>query len=83
MPYDIPLASNATLNSARSGRSVVDRLQARATPSSTNAVAPSRVDDVRPIEPMLQVHQAQVETLRLIAVAIVRGLKALARPYAA
>jgi hypothetical protein len=69
MPYDIPLAPRNTLN---------------AVPSRTqNEVTPTRADVVRPIEPMLLVHQEQVETFRLVAAALRRGLKALARPYAA
>lgn len=69
MPYDIPLAPRNTLNAVRS--------------RTQNEVAPTRVDIARPIEPMLLVHQEQVETFRLVAAALRRGLKALARPYAA
>jgi hypothetical protein len=69
MPYDIPLAPREALNAVRS--------------RTQNEVAPTRADIVRPIEPMLLVHQEQVETFRLVAAALRRGLKALARPYAA
>jgi len=83
MPYDIPVAKHGTLSRVRSGTSAKHCAQSRTACSSTNEVAPSRADNARPIEPMLLVHQEQVESFRLIAAAIGRGLKALARSYSA
>jgi len=86
MPYDIPLAKQNTLSRVRSGTPAMHCAQSRtacSSCSSTNEVAPSRADNARPIEPMLLVHQEQVESFRLIAAAIGRGLKALAGSYSA
>jgi hypothetical protein len=83
MPYDIPLAPQNTLSSVRSRTSVMHHYHSRPVRSSTNGVAPSRADNIRPIEPMLLVHQEQVETFRLIAAALGRGFKALTRSYSA
>jgi hypothetical protein len=78
MPYDIP-APQSTLSSVRS-RAQLMPYQSRNALPSTSEVAPIRAGDVRRIEPMLLVHQEQVETFRLIAAAFRRGLRALARP---
>jgi hypothetical protein len=83
MPYDMPFGTQNTLSRVRSGTPVTHGPQSRTACSSTNEVVPSYTDYVRAIEPMLLVHQEQVETFRLIAAAISRGLKALARSYAA
>jgi hypothetical protein len=81
MPYDIPLATQNTLSRVRSGTAALHCAQSRTACCSTNEIAPSRADNAPPIEPMLLVHQEQVETFRLIAAAIGRGLKALARSW--
>jgi len=83
MPYDIPLAPQNALNGVRSRTQRKPYPQPRNALSSTNEVALTRADIVRPIEPMLLVHQEQVETFRLVAAALRRGLTALARSYAA
>jgi hypothetical protein len=82
MPYDMPLAPHNTLSGVRPFTQVGRYPQFRTARPSTNGVPPTGADDVRPIEPMLLVHQEQVETFRLIAAALRRGLKALARSYA-
>lgn len=81
MPYDIAPAPQNTLNKARSRT----RLEPypRTAYSSTNKVVAIDADHGRPIDAMLLVHQERVETFRLIVAAIRRGLKTLARPYAA
>jgi hypothetical protein len=83
MPYDMPLAPQKTLSGVRSRPQVVPYPQSRTAHPLANGVAPIRADNVRPIEPMLLVHQEQVETFRLIAAALHRGVKALARSFAA
>jgi len=83
MPYDMPLAPQKTPSGVRSRPQVMPHSQSRTARPSANGVAPSRADNVRPIEPMLLVHQEQVETFRLIAAALRRGLTALARSFAA
>ncbi len=79
MPYDTPLASQNTPGTIRSGAQIVRYPKSRTARASANEVAPN----LRPIEAMLLVHQEQVETFRLIFAALRRGLKALARSYAA
>jgi hypothetical protein len=83
MPYDIPLGPHNTLSEFRSRAILGHDAALRNARPLTNRTAPTGVDSVLTIEPMLLVHQEQVETFRLIAAAIRRGLKALARPYAA
>jgi hypothetical protein len=78
MPYDIPAPQN--LSRVRS-RAQLKPYQSQNALPSTSEVPPIRADGVRRIEPMLLVHQQQVETFRLIAAAFRRGLRALARPY--
>jgi hypothetical protein len=83
MPYDIPFAPHNTLSSVRSRTQPTPYPQSRNAHLSTDETASTRAEQVRPIEPILLVHQQQVETFRLIAAALGRGLKALARPYSA
>jgi hypothetical protein len=49
---------------------------------AANEATPRIVASVRPVEPMLLVHQERVETFRLIAVALRAGFRMLGRPFA-
>jgi hypothetical protein len=82
MPYDMLLAPQNAPRRVRSRTALEPYPQPRSALSSMNEVAPNGADDDWPIEPMLLVHQEQVETFRLIVAAFRRTLKALARPYA-
>ena len=49
---------------------------------AANEGAPRSVAPLRPVEPMLLVHQERAETLRLIAVALRDGFRMLRRSFA-
>ena len=83
MPYDTPLALRNTTSGVRTRPQVMHYPKHRNARPAANQAASSGADDLRPIEPMLLVHQEQLETFRLIAAALRRGLKGLARSFAA
>jgi hypothetical protein len=79
MPYDFAAPQNSPSQV---------RLRAQPTPHARlRSMIASRDEEVASIrtenvEPMLLVHQEQVETFRLVVAAFRRTLKALVRPYA-
>jgi len=82
MPYDMPRVPLQTLTGVRSHRPVTHSHQPATAHPPANDVAPGRADSTRPIEPMLLLHQERVETFRLIAEALRRGFRGLARSFA-
>ena len=79
MPNDTTLAALNIPNKVRVPRQVAAHCKAGTARPLTSEIAPSRGGDTRPIEPVLSVYQEQAETFRLVAVALRRGLGAIAR----
>src|SRR5438093_1209972 len=82
MPYDMPRIPLTSANDVRRTPLVVHHPQPAAR-AAANAAAANQAEAARPIEPMLLVYQERAETFRLIAEAITRAVKALARSFAA
>jgi hypothetical protein len=83
MPYDTPLVLSKTATEARFSPTVKNYSQAASTRAVANGVAQSNAISMRPIEPMLLLHQEQAKSLRLIGEAIGRGFRAMTRSFVA
>jgi hypothetical protein len=83
MPYDMPVASQKTLSRVRARPQPTHDSQSGTARASARDNGSSGADDVRRIEPFLLVHRERIETFRLIAAAVRRGFRALARSFAA
>jgi hypothetical protein len=83
MPFDMPLVLRKAATGVCSRPLVKNYSQAASAKAVANGVAQSSAVSMRPIEPMLLLHQEQAKSLRLLGEAISRGFKAVARSFAA
>lgn len=77
MPYDTPHIARPTATELPVRPLIRDFASCRTAPTAAAEVAPHGTREMRPIEPMLLLHQEQARTLRLIGAAVRRGLNAL------
>jgi len=82
MNYAMPVVTMKSESQGRPRSLVVPCPHPATARLAANEAAPGNADDVRPIEPMLLVHQERAETFRLIAVALRDGFRMLGRSFA-
>ncbi len=83
MPYDMPLVLRKSATGVCSRPLVKNYSPAASKQAVANGVAQSNAISMRPIEPMLLLHQEQAKSLRLIGEAIGRGFRAVTRSFVA
>ena len=79
MPFDMTLALRKSANGICSRPLVRNYSPAVPTRTVADEGAQGNVVGMRPIEPMLLLHQEQARTFQLIGEAVSRGFKALMR----
>ena len=82
MNYAMPVVTMKSESQVRPRSLVVPCPHPATARLAANEEAPRNVASVRPIEPMLLVHQERAETFRLIAVALRDGFRMLGRSFA-
>ncbi len=83
MNYALPLVSQKSAAQARSRPLMVPCARPVTAAPAANEDAPVNAAALRPVDPMLLVYQERVETFRMIAAALRRGARALARLFVA
>ena len=82
MTYAMPVVSQKSASEVRVRPLLVPCAHSVTGRPAANEEAPAYADTVRTVDPMLLVYQERVETFRLIAAALRRGYRMLARSFA-
>lgn len=77
MPYDTPHVAHSSATQFAAHPLVRNFAPSVTAPSAAPDIASRSALEMRPIEPMLLLHQEQARTLRLIGATVSRGFKAL------
>jgi hypothetical protein len=83
MNYALPLVSQKSAAQARSRPLMVPCARPVTASPAANEEAPAKPASLRPVDPMLLVYQERVETFRIVAAALRRGARSVARLFAA
>ena len=83
MNYALPLVSQKSGSQARSRPLMVPCARPVTAQPAANEGAPVDAGALRPVDPMLLVFQERVETFRMIAAALRRSARSLARVFVA